>query len=109
MPPVLGRAGDFIRGADGRWHEPAKVVEAVSALSGVLQPGSFQIRQRADGTVLLRVLPGVVDAGAARGADDRLRGLLGRGMTIQHQNANGLERTLFGKCRYVATSLPPRL
>ncbi|MFQ5422585.1 MAG: phenylacetate--CoA ligase family protein [Phycisphaerae bacterium] len=52
LPPVLGRAADFLEADDGQWIAPGDIV---AALGAVLPDGSFQLEQAADGTVVARV------------------------------------------------------
>jgi phenylacetate-CoA ligase len=99
MPAVLGRAADFLEAADGRWVPPQEVV---AALAGVLDDGSWQVRQDADGGLELQArVPGGRDAAARQEAVRRLEGLMGRPGRCAVQAAAGLGRTAFGKCRYV--------
>lgn len=99
MPPVLGRVDDFLETDDGRLIAPA---EAVAALSDVIENGTWQIRQAAGGDLELRV----VETRQRRRdwpslAIERLAKLIGRAFACTIVSVHDLERTSFGKCRYV--------
>ncbi len=99
MPPVLGRAADFLEATSGHWVEPARVVET---LGEVLDNGSFQVSQDDRGALEVRVAspPEVVRA-VADAVSERMRHLLGERARCEVVTTAQLARTLYGKCRYV--------
>lgn len=99
MPPVLGRAADFLEAASGEWVEPARVVET---LGDVLDNGAFQVSQDDCGALEVRVAARSDVAGAVTDSViHRLRRLLGAETRCQVVATAQLARTLCGKCRYV--------
>ena len=99
MAPVLGRVDDFLEAADGRLIPPA---ETIAALSGILEDGTWQLRQAEDGHLELCV----IEARQARidwrlPAPRRLAKLLGGAFACTIVSVHDLERSSFGKCRYV--------
>lgn len=102
MPRVLGRAGDFLVADDGEMIEPARVV---ASLAGVLEDGSYQVRQDETGSVELSTLERFGDRG--RGpfeAARRLAKLIGEKNDVSVRRVAELERSRFGKCRYVQSA-----
>ena len=101
MPPILGRASDFLEAADGRWIEPGQVV---SALGRVVPQGSFQIVQAGDAGVVVSVVGrSAVDSARRAAITASLGGLLGEDVSVRIESADRLRRTRFGKCRYVVS------
>jgi phenylacetate-CoA ligase len=111
LPPVRGRAADFLETVSGEWIEPALVVRT---LGEVLNEGSFQVLQRKSGEVEVFVAGPSVSARAALGSSlvstdcesairDRVARLLGRGTRCLIRRVPSLHRSLFGKCRYVSS------
>ena len=102
MPRVLGRTGDFLNAADGEMIEPASVV---ASLAGVLEDGAYQVRQDEMGSVELSTLERFGDRG--RGpfeAARRLAKLIGAENDVSVRRVADLERSRFGKCRYVQSA-----
>jgi len=109
MPPVLGRAADFLQSASGTWVEPARVLDA---LGEVLERGAFQVVQARDGSIEVRVAGPATQAGGQRLAlnwehavQQRLEHLVGAGVRCVARRVPSLSRSLFGKCRYVSSEL----
>ncbi len=107
LPPVLGRAADFLEAEDGRWIAPGDVV---AALAAVLPDGSFQIVQAVDGAVVARVARVSRDVALAascqwhaRAIVEQIRSLVGRDCRCTVQTVDHLRRSRFGKCRYVTS------
>lgn len=96
LEPLLGRKRDFLRSDVNRWVGPREVVET---LAGVVENGGFQVVQQPDGLVAVETLPGACAAGPDA-VIQRLRGILGQ-RTVSFQTVPRLDRTAFGKCRYV--------
>mgnify|MGYP003729323667 CR=1 FL=1 len=102
LPPVLGRVGDFLEGGDGRWHEPAAVV---ACLGEVLENGRFQVVQSAEGGVDIRVAwPAERVLAVASLVEQRMQRLLGGSAQCQVRPVSALERTPYGKLRYVQSA-----
>ncbi len=102
LPPVLGRVGDFLEGDDGRWHEPAAVV---ACLGELLENGRFQVVQSAEGSVDIRVAwPAERVFAVAPLVEQRMQNLLGMSTRCQVRPVSALERTPFGKLRYVQSA-----
>ena len=99
IPPVLGRAADFLEADDGDWIEPARVL---ASLGEVLEDGRFQVVQDAGGGVEISVIAtrGVSER-VRRGVVERVCGLLGTNASCKTNPVRSLRRTIFGKCRYV--------
>jgi phenylacetate-CoA ligase len=99
IPPVLGRAADFLEADTGDWVEPARVL---ASLGEVLENGHFQVVQDGDGGVEVRVVsPRDVSGRVQRGVCERVDHLLGRRAACTIRPVPSLQRTFFGKCRYV--------
>lgn len=108
MPPVRGRAADFLESSRGDWIEPAIVV---CTLGEVLREGTFQVVQRRDGKVEVNLVGSTpsLEAAAASAVDresaigERITRLLGHGTRWAIRRVPSLRRSLFGKCRYVSS------
>jgi len=101
LPPVRGRASDFLQAADGTWIAPAAVIASVGQ---ALDHESFQIGQEADGQIVLRVL--AADGDAARGwtrVASHLGRLLGPSRPWRVEYVGALERSASGKRRVIAS------
>jgi phenylacetate-CoA ligase len=99
MPAVLGRAGDFLEDADGRWISPQTTI---SCLGGIVPEGTFRVLQdeRDDITVQLSEWAGVERSRV----ESAIRGLLGSTFRCHIQQVSSLSRTRFGKLRYVQSA-----
>jgi len=99
MPPVLGRAADFLEAASGDWVEPARMVET---LGEVLDNGAFQVSQDDGGAVEVRVdVPSHVVREVREAVIQRVAGMLGAETPCKVVTTARLTRTQYGKCRYV--------
>jgi phenylacetate-CoA ligase len=107
LPPVRGRATDFLESATGTWIEPTKVVDSLGL---ILEEGTFQAMQAGDGSVEVRVIGEPAHSAKrpkpahwAQAVKERLAGLLGPGIRCTVKQVPSLTRSLFGKCRYVSS------
>lgn len=99
MPRVLGRTRDFLVTDESEWIEPARTVEA---LSPILGEGRFQVRQTDVGSIEISVVnDGTTSTGRASRVREALESLMGQRAAVSLRQVDGLERTEFGKCRYV--------
>lgn len=105
LPPVLGRAADFLLGGSGEWIAPADVV---AALGTVLQDGSFQVRQASDGRITLAVVDALQSGGNWKNAARDVLSALTRGRPCEVRMISSLALTAFGKCRYTQSELTRR-
>ena len=102
MPRVLGRTGDLLLAADGTMIEPARVV---ASLTGVLENGAYQVRQDETGSVELSTLERFGERGRGPFAGARrLAELIGEDNDVSVRRVADLERSRFGKCRYVQSA-----
>jgi phenylacetate-CoA ligase len=107
LPPVVGRAADFLESPSGTWIEPARVV---SALGTILETGTYQVMQAKDGNVAVLVVTTPTQAAGRQmpanweqAVRECVENLLGSGVRCDVKRAPSLTRSLFGKCRYVAS------
>jgi len=111
LPPVRGRAADFLESASGEWVEPALVLRS---LGEVLTEGTFQALQRKDGQIEVYIAgppsavraagnPSVGSAPRDKAIRERIIGLLGPDTHCSIRCVPSLRRSLFGKCRYVSS------
>jgi phenylacetate-CoA ligase len=107
LPPVVGRAADFLESMSGEWIEPAKVLDSLGA---ILEHGTFQVVQAGDGGVEIRVAQAAAgDTGRnmrpnrEQEAVEHVRDILGPGSHCVVRHVSALTRSLFGKCRYVSS------
>lgn len=99
MPPVLGRAADFLEASNGCWVEPATVVES---LGSALDNGTYQVSQAADGAVSVNVSSASSRRSGWRlNVMRRMRDLLGSSVRCEIHEVSQIARSAFGKCRYV--------
>lgn len=99
MPRVLGRARDFLMTDKGEWIEPARTVEA---LSPILGEGRFQLRQSDVGSIEISVLnDGKISADRAWRVREALEAMMNERAALSLRPVDALDRTEFGKCRYV--------
>lgn len=102
MPPVLGRVPDFMIADDGAWIEPLRCVEA---LESVLIPGRFQVRQNEIGAITILLVDHHAPADGLPGEVGlALSSLFGHRVACSFERTARLQRTEFGKCRYVCSS-----
>ena len=75
VPPVLGRAADFLESADGDWIDPARVL---ASLGEVLEDGRFQVVQDGGGCVKVSVIsPRDISKRLRQAVSERVSHLLG--------------------------------
>jgi phenylacetate-CoA ligase len=123
LPHVRGRASDFLMSRTGQWIEPANVV---AVLGEILDEGSFQVLQDRQGGVEVRIITSAISQ--ARGCDwgniaisehktprapavgpleqavrRRIERLVGYGGECVVKKVRSLNRSAFGKCRYVCS------
>ena len=99
IPPVLGRAADFLESEGGDWIEPARVL---ASLGEVLEDGRFQVVQDGGGGVEVSVIsPRDISERVRRGVVERVSHLLSTSSACAIKPVRSLRRTIFGKCRYV--------
>jgi len=99
MPPVLGRAADFLETDSGEWIEPAAVL---TSLGEVLEDGRFRVVQSADGGIQVTVVTRQRVSDQVRcDVVDRIRHLIGPKTDCRVNSDQALRRTIYGKCRYV--------
>ena len=99
IPPVLGRAADFLETEGGDWIEPARVL---ASLGEVLEDGRFQVVQDGGGGVEVSVIsPRDISERVRHGVRERVAHLLGTSADCTINPVRSLRRTIFGKCRYV--------
>ncbi|HUN81511.1 MAG TPA: hypothetical protein VMV81_08390 [Phycisphaerae bacterium] len=102
MPPILGRAGDFVLGSNGRWIGPDEVTECVGRW---IEPGTFQFSQSATGDLAIGITAGAHMTSESRsGLEISVRELIGGTPNLQIVPINSPSRTRFGKCRYVQSA-----
>jgi len=101
LPPILGRAGDFLEADAGTWITPAQVV---ASLGGLLQDGRFLVLQQAAGGLEIQLaFNGGRLADLRERSIQRLAELLGGPVDCAVHRVTSLVRAGSGKCRYVAS------
>lgn len=99
MPPLLGRAGDFLATEDGRWIEPRTVI---ARLGEALEDGTFQVEQDREGSIEIRVTPSArLRNGWSHAARTVLHETVGPAVRCEVREVSALQRSPFGKCRYI--------
>jgi len=103
IPPVLGRAGDFLVAADGTWIEPAAIVDALGPLLG---DGEFVVHQAPDRRLSILWTGGGPHSRARHSAAaDRLRALVADSQDVDFIRVGRLPRSESMKLRYVTSAL----